>query len=494
MKAFCLSFDIVNADKPTASLAFLAGVCEKTNIDYECASFNATMLKSLDRSQYQLLYESIKLGLEEQWIDRLNPSMIGLLDDICSAGPDVLLVSFFSFMQFNLGKHFLSLVKKNHPSLTIIAGGPGIQSKSTSTGKTNGASLCDDGIIDYYVLGEGDEVLSDFLLGQRNLPGLNSRESQIESWVPQIDQLDEKYVIPSYKKIDFSVYHNLEGKSKGIITINTSRGCVRACTFCDVANTWPKFRFRSGANIAQEVVKHWQDTGISNFALSDSLINGSLKSFKDFNKEMVNLKAQYPGLSDFSYNGMFIVRDKKSHPEELFALMSAAGCESLAIGVETGSDRLRAAMAKKFTNDDLDWHMEMCQKYHIRNFLLMFSGHPQETEEDFQQTLDLLSRYQKYLIDYTITGINFSGTYLLIPGTPDWEHRHEMGVEITSNDDDIRINWVNKKNPTLTIKERILRDLKFRKHAANLRYGVPYTRRYLDYLKHIDPSFIPLSD
>ena len=493
MKAFCLSSDVVNADKPTGSLAFLAGVCEKVNMDYECSSFNVEMLSSLSRSEYQTLYESIKFGTESKWFESIGPVIDQLIKRIQQSNSDFLLVSFFSFMQFNLGRHFLHLLKKQCPTICIIAGGPGINITVTDN-KTNGRILCEHGLVDYYVLGEGDETLQLFLQGHRDLLGLNSASSRFETWVPQIDQLDEKYVVPSYKKINFGAYQNIEGKPKGVLTINTSRGCVRSCTFCDVANTWPKFRFRSGKKIAEEVIKHWQDTGIPNFYISDSLINGSLKSFKDFNSEMIKLKQQHPGLKDFSYNGMFIVRDKQSHQEELFDIMSQAGCESIAIGVETGSDRLRGVMNKKFTNEDLDWHFKMCQKYKIRNFLLMFTGHFHETQEDFQQTLALLTRYQKYLINDTIAGINFSGAYSLVPGTPDWNDREDAGVEVVQNQNDSRLNWINKNNPELTVKERVSRDLSFRKHAAMLRYGLPYNRRYLDYLQHIDKNFVPMSD
>ena len=493
MKAFCLSIDVVNADKPTASLAFLAGVCEYVDVEYECASVNVEMLRILDRQQFQSLYESIKLGTEDSWLPKIDPAIHVLINDIKKFNPDVLLVSFFSFMQVNLGKYFLNLIRKDLPNLEILAGGPGIYAE-TATGKTNGSVLCEQGVIDYYVLGEGDEILPAFLLGQRELLGLNSRDTKFESWVPQIDELDKKYILPSYKKIDFSLYHNLEAKQNGVVTISTSRGCVRACTFCDVSKSLPKFRFRKGASVANEIVKHWQDTGISNFYISDSLINGSLKTFKEFNLAMIQLKQQHPGLKDFSYNGMFIVRDRKSHNEEFFANMAAAGCESVAIGVETGSDRLRAEMDKKYTLEDLDWHMAMCQKYKIRNAFLMFVAHPKETADDFQLTLDLLDRYQKYLIDETIIGINHSGIYELLPGTPDWDHREETGVVITSGVNDIRINWINNKNPSLTIKEKILRDLAFRKHAAKLRYSMPYNQRYIQYLKNVNPAFIPMSD
>jgi radical SAM superfamily enzyme YgiQ (UPF0313 family) len=168
------------------------------------------------------------------------------------------------------------------------------------------------------VLGEGDEILPKFLQGDRAQLGLNNMHSLYESWVPQISNLDDAYIVPSYKKIDFTVYQNIEAKSHGVVNINTSRGCVRACTFCDVSKTWPKFRFRSGKKIAQEVLKHYQDTGIPNFYISDSLINGSLKSFKEFNQCMIQLKQEHQQLADFSYNGMFIVRDKKATTKNFF--------------------------------------------------------------------------------------------------------------------------------------------------------------------------------
>jgi len=289
------------------------------------------------------------------------------------------------------------------------------------------------------------------------------------------------------------VYKNLENKSKPVYSISTSRGCVRKCAFCDVGKSWPKFRFRSGQSVAKEILKHHHDVGAIHFTIVDSLINGSLKSFKDFNIQMISFKNQYPSLEEFSYNGMFIVRDRKSHPEDFFKMMKDAGCESLAIGVETGSDRLRFEMNKKFTNSDLDHHLEMCQKYGIRNNFLTFVGYPTETDKDFEQTLEMLYRYQKYLIDDTIIGINHSGVFSMHFHTPIYDQREDLGIEL-DKDTNRSLGWTNINNPELTIKKRVLRDLLFRQTALELRYPIPYSQRYLEYLKEIDKSFMPISD
>ena len=120
----------------------------------------------------------------------------------------------------------------------------------------------------------------------------------------------------------------------------------------------------------------------------------------------------------------------------------------------------------------------------------MFVGYPTETEQDFQQTLAMLERYQKYLIDHTVLGIAYTGLFSMLPNTPIYDQRHEIGLEIDQkfliDPSQSKLHWKNINNPDLTMKTRILRDLQFRKRALELRYPVPYSQRYLEYLKHVD--------
>lgn len=490
----CVAIDLINADKPPASLAFLAGACEAANKEYICFSLNSHFLTNLPQEDYYSLYTNIKLGELTSLPDSVHDTINNIVSQIKTFGSDAVAISVFSYMQIPLTELFLRQLRKHLPDLPVIAGGPGI-TQTDPDGRTNGRRLLDQDLLDYYCLGEGDEVLPAWLRGERHLLGLNSRDHRHESWVPQIDDLDSKYLIPSYRKIDTVNYHSLEYKSSAVFSLSTSRGCVRSCSFCDVSNTWKKFRFRNGKKVAQEILKHHLEVGAVHFTIVDSLINGSLKSFTEFNEAMVELKQQHASLENFSYNGMFIVRDRKTHTEKLFQTMKAAGCESLAIGVETGSDRLRADINKKFTNADLDHHLEMCQRYGIRNTFLTFVGYPTETQEDFEQTLKMLDRYQRYLIDDTIIGINHSGIFGLLPGAPVFEQRDEIGIHWEYRDDDRHdITWFNVNNPDLTVKERIRRDLVFRRKAAELRYPIPYSQRYLEYMKKLAPGFEPVSD
>lgn len=86
----------------------------------------------------------------------------------------------------------------------------------------------------------------------------------------------------------------------------------------------------------------------------------------------------------------------------------------------------------------------------------------------------------------------------MIPDTPVFDHRDDIGLVIDeqfhSDEAMHRLNWVNTNNPDLTVKERILRDLKFRKRAIELRYPIPYSQRYLEYLKYVDRDLFLMLD
>ena len=62
----CIAVDIIDYDKPPASLAFLAGACEQAQQPYQCWSFNSAFLDQLNTHQYDEIYTKIKLDLIQE--------------------------------------------------------------------------------------------------------------------------------------------------------------------------------------------------------------------------------------------------------------------------------------------------------------------------------------------------------------------------------------------------------------------------------------------
>jgi radical SAM superfamily enzyme YgiQ (UPF0313 family) len=485
-----LSTGLLSVDRPPASSAFLAGICEKLDIEYDIFDFNIIVKNALGISLWERLFV---VPVEGDHFVTIDPELLAQVKQAISAGvdkliaynPDLIAVSVLSFIQHPYAKLVTQAIREKMTT-TIIAGGPGI-GYQTEPNVTMGKQLMDQGLLDYYVLGEGDYIFEAFLKGQHEL-GLNVKGAKWENWVPQIDNLDG-LTFPSYKKVKFREYiSSANDTGTPIASITGSRGCVRRCTFCDVGNIWKKFRFRSGDNISQELLHHYQQTGILTYHFTDSLINGSLKQFIDLLKNIIQLQEQYPEFKQLKFSGQFIVRPIKHHPEYLYELMQQAGCHRLEVGIESGSDRVREHMGKKFSNEDIDYHYAMCSKYKITNSLLMFTGYPTETLEDHHDTLNMLRRYQKYLIDETITMLVLSEPMVYLRNTPLAETgmQEELGIHLFNNEYGNTL-WTSDTNPGLTNHEKYRRFLETNRLSVELGYPRSFDviQRLLDHIREM---------
>lgn len=321
---------------------------------------------------------------------------------------------------------------------------------------------------DYTIYGEGEESLVELLKGNEKFPGINSKmfkQLQDLDAYPYPDYSDiEWYKYPKYHENlhDPKAWRNSEDKLQELF-ITGSRGCVRQCTFCDIHAMAPKFKFRSGKCIADEVVHHYETYGIKIFNFTDSLINGSVKAFEDFMSSIIDYKQKGLLPNNIKFLGQAIARPKHQHPEKHFKMMKESGIYSLSIGIESGSESVREHMKKKFTNDDIDWTYEMAHKYGIKVSTLMLVGYPTETEKDFQDTLDLFTRH-KDKARTTISAVAIGPTMVILPNAPIAKSISEMGIH-----SDINGDWVLDDN---NLEIRLERWLRLREHLVELDYRV----------------------
>ena len=463
-----VSSGLVQYSRPPAALAFLSGVCETLNLNYEPYDINYQVLQYCGHDQWfnMLVMNDVSWNKWPAPLQHLRDlALTNIVNEVVVKNPDLIAITVLSHLQHLWTTEFLIRIKRQLPQCKIILGGPGGSiAAAQCTDMFYGRWLADQDLVDYFVYGEGEIIFPEFLRGNDNLPGLNKKNNTQDSWQPQIEDLDV-FAFPSYKKIPTKNYTGPDGQSRIIIT--GSKGCVRSCSFCDIQHFWKKYRYRSGANIAKELLHHHKTTGAVNFWFNDSLINGSIKNFKQLLDNLIEFKKIEPGLSSLTASGQFIIRAKNSHPESLYQKMAAAGIRRLETGIESGSFAVRQHMGKNFTNEDIDWHFEMCEKYKIHNVLLLIVGYPTETQDDFAATIDMLRQYQKYILNDTIIHVNLQSPLAVLPDTPLWEHRTE--IDVNSLDD--YMTWHNLNNPELTFKERIRRLYK----AANISLDLGYS-------------------
>ena len=96
--------------------------------------------------------------------------------------------------------------------------------------------------------------------------------------------------------------------------------------------------------------------GVNLTHFTDSLINGSMKHFREVNRELANLRKDV-NYNDLKYMGQFICRTKEEQPESDWKLMSEGGAEILVTGFESYSPRIRKHMGKNYSNQDSMYHL-----------------------------------------------------------------------------------------------------------------------------------------
>jgi radical SAM superfamily enzyme YgiQ (UPF0313 family) len=150
--------------------------------------------------------------------------------------------------------------------------------------------------------------------------------------------------------------------------------------------------------------------------------------------------------------------------EEYFRMISAAGGSEFYVGLETGSDKIRWVMDKKFTNKDATYHLEMFKKYKITCLLLMISGYITETKQDHLDTMAMFKNWQKFVASGTITGIELGNTLSILENTPLEEENLEFIIPGDKH------SWHIKDN---TYQVRVRNRLEITKEA--MKYHWPIT-------------------
>jgi hypothetical protein len=463
------------------ALPILAAACEDNQVDYEVRDFNLWLFKNLDRDTWHKINDNWDMPNPLETLDPIFLDKIKeFVDLVIADASDLIAVSIFTDIS---SCPALSLIEElnsrpERSSLDIVIGGTGIRAKIA--GREICSAWLESKHIDYFIFGEGEKTFRRLLVKQTSFPGINNFDAE------QLDDLDS-FTLPSYKKIDPKDYNYISDPE---IIITGSRGCVRSCTYCDVASYWPSFRYRSGQKIADELYQYYKTTGVKHFEFSDSLINGSLKQFREMNKALIAYQAMDAEFK-ISYKGQYICRGRLETKEIDYAEMKQAGCDYIFVGVESFSDRIRYDMGKKFSNYDLDFHLKMCGKYNIKNSFLMLVGYPTETQDDHVKNLDMLKKYQKYAQADVISMIVFGYTAGILKGAPLFHLQERLGIdkEFPLLDNFESSNWVSNLNPSLTLKERIRRWVELTELATDLGYSIPrnthYINRFINILEKI---------
>ena len=497
-KNLVLSIPRLEIHRPPISTAIVANAIKQKGHPVQCLDLNIKYFHFLeDRNLYYKMddvwdgnrnlelheYKTLIKFLEYDYLDIAKK-----YDRIC--------ISIFGSSARLFGEILCMYTRKHLPDKEIVIGGAGVQSSNpdgsneeqTKFKELNyGEQMLEKKLIDYYITGDGEIAIQQLLQDDTTYAGINSKSHA------QINDLDSM-PFPDYSFFDLDEYDYLQDEKE--VFIVGSRGCVRRCTYCDVARYWPKFRYRSGQNIAQEMISHYEKHGVTQFYFTDSLINGSLKAFSDMCENLAKYNQDHK--CNFKWGGQFIFRPKRQVSDEHFEMIAKAGGTQFYVGYETGSDKVRWEMDKKFTNEDTEYQLEQFSKNNLHVFFLMLTGYVTETLKDHQDTMAIFPKWQRFVADGTISGIDLSkGSLIFLAGTPVEKMIDTHGVSFYDLDTELGSQyykdfslWESTANPELTIEERLRRRVEI--HYEAVKYNWPIWRgsQRLESVKNMGDRYV----
>jgi len=451
---FVLNLPKVDLRAPSLALAQLKACAEHDGFTTRAFDLNIWLWRKL-----------VVMGLghwwsynDSMWFDRntIDANMNdvhsllhqAIREEIVPYNPKVIGISLFSVLTFQPLPIMLGLLREYFPSTKIVLGGPGISIRNKEFCEQEFSKI--GNLFDDYIYGNCESAIGQYLSGTlttTNSFTVSNFDSEFRHIPPDYSDFD----FTQYPKKHTSVTENNPGPNKWVYMAG-SRGCVRSCTFCDVASIWPTFKTKTGTDIANEMIHLYDTYGVDKFRFTDSLLNGNPKVFREQCETLV--KRGYG--KKLIWHGQFICRHHKQMPPELFDQMKDAGVDLVSIGIESGSERVRADMLKPFDDVSLFNMLDNFERTGIKFVPLMIVGYPTETEDDFVKTLDFIDRLPQYK---TLVDINLNNPMRVLPGSPVGDDPEHYGISYTAlvTNDDFTKSWACGDNDYATRIERYFR-------------------------------------
>ena len=229
-------------------------------------------------------------------------------------------------------------------------------------------------------------------------------------------------------------------KIKALVTIMF--GCNNFCSYCIV----PYVRGREVSRPANEIVdeiKKLADEGYKEVTLIGQNVNSYIYDNVNFPKplELVNNKTDIQRIR-------FITSHPKDVSDELISAMRNLPkvCEHIHLPAQAGSNKILKLMNRAYTREK---YIELFEKFknNIPNTAIttdMIMGFPGETEEDFQQTMDLLEKVR--------WDMSFSFVYSIRNGTGAAELNDDVPYELKKS----RLNRYNELQDKISLEKNQL--------------------------------------
>lgn len=319
--------------------------------------------------------------------------------------PDFIGISNMFSSQIERAYRFADLARRAAPAATIIIGGPHVSVFPLE-------ALARPSI-DYVVVGEGEERLTQLLItldrgeGKPQIQGVVGEPEDLKLLRPNprapvtfAEPLD-KLPLPAYDLVDLEAYFALARRGlsprfrewgERPISLLTSRGCPHKCVFCSIQTTMGyKFRAHSPNYTLKHITHLAKDYGVDFIHFEDDNLVHDTERYDEIIDFMMTfnprIKWDTPnGVRGDAWTQQRVCRAKES------------GCQFLTVAIESGVQRVvDKVVRKRLDLRRVDEMMHYCKKVGLRLHAFYIIGFPGETLSDIRATVAYaLDRYWRF--------------------------------------------------------------------------------------------------
>lgn len=406
------------------------------------------------QGQYELLYNhkeifDIAYGFVGRYIEKANPAFLGF--SIIDGNVDATLA-------------IAKLIKEKYPHVKILVGGNGVEVLDFGKLPNSNYVTKNYTFIDAISRGDGEITFVEILKSdwsEESLMKINGLVWQCnEVFIhnrPRQNVNMDSLPYPDYSSLEDNYYY------KSIYQYNVplvmSRGCPYRCSFCSVPDFIPEFRYRNVDNVIEEI-EHWVAKGHTNFFCHDSIINGNPKWLKEFCEKIIekNINITWGG----NMRLQSAMRDL-----DTMRLYRKAGLMKMITGFESASEPVLDHMKKYNNMEGVREIFENVRQINKENeWPLMFAmqliiGYLNESEEDFQKTLDFVAEYHDVMSEILTCSAFLIHQPLLIR----WRDTEQEWIEYING-----VNFSTKYNTPMDRLDRLNRA-----EELFIKIGIPYS-------------------
>jgi anaerobic magnesium-protoporphyrin IX monomethyl ester cyclase len=287
----------------------------------------------------------------------------------------------------------IETVRKYNEDIIIIIGGPHTSSfPKLSLNETKA---------DVGVFGEGDFTIIDIVEGvpYKDILGIvYEYDEQIiqNSPRPLIQNLDD-LPLPALQLYDIPKYHvpAVIARKNPVAWIETSRGCLFGCVYCNKSCFGRTFRVKSPERVVKEFINA-KNLGFKEIHLTDDCFTTKIDRAKIICDMLIEQHV------DMIWSPITGIRVDKVDLE-LLQKMRQAGCYRVYFGIESGSQVILNKIKKGITLEMVEKAVKLAKqaKLEVAGFFMI--GLPGETEETMQQTIDFAKKLNLDMSKISIT-------------------------------------------------------------------------------------------